>query len=134
MILYYAFDREMLNSIDFNHLDKDIQSRLEKRIENELKMLIFFMPLDERVVISPSFRFESEICRRILSRNRAFLNESIIVEYRRESDERDFWEKKKENYRKAEIYGFEINNDNYNGNSFNNIKYLYFDIFFTSRG
>ena len=101
MILYYAFDREMLNSIDFNHLDKDIQSRLEKRIENELKMLIFFMPLDERVVISPSFRFESEICRRILSRNRAFLNESIIVEYRRESDERDFWEKKKENYRKA---------------------------------
>lgn len=94
MILFYAFDREMLNAAGF--LEKDIRSRnaIEMAIECELKTLVFIMPLDERVVISPSFRFESEMCRRILMRNREFIESGVIAEYRREASIEDFWAKK----------------------------------------
>ncbi len=68
-------------------------------IECELKTLVFIMPLDERVVISPSFRFESEMCRRILMRNREFIESGVIAEYRREASIEDFWAKKNETYR-----------------------------------
>lgn len=101
MILFYAFDREMLNAAGF--LEKDIRSRnaIEMAIECELKTLVFIMPLDERVVISPSFRFESEMCRRILMRNREFIESGVIAEYRREASIEDFWAKKNETYRGA---------------------------------
>ncbi len=94
MILYYAFDREMLNAVGFLEKDRKSQEAIEMTIENELKCLIFIMPLDERVVISPSFRFESEVCRRILARNREFTDNGIIAEYRRELNAKDFWVKK----------------------------------------
>ena len=99
MIFYYAFDREMLNAIDFWGKDKKSQKSMESFIEKELKLLAFLIPLNERIVISPSFRFESSVCRRILKRNRAFIDNGIIVEYRREMDIKDFWLKKNETYR-----------------------------------
>ena len=99
MIFYYAFDREMLNAIDFLSKDKKSQKSIESTIEKEIKLLAFLIPLDERIVISPSFRFESPVCRRILKRNRAFIDNGIIVEYRRETDIKDFWLKKNETYR-----------------------------------
>lgn len=101
MVFYYAFDREMLNANGFSLLDPKSQSAIETLIENELKMLIFVMPLSERILISPSFRFESKICREILKRNRAFTESGVIVEYRRESDIQDFWLKKNDAYRSA---------------------------------
>lgn len=101
MILYYAFDREMLNAVGFGETDRTSQKAIETAIENELKCLIFTMPLDECVVISPSFRFESEICQRILLRNRAFTDNGIIMEYRRETNTKDFWLKKNTTYRHA---------------------------------
>lgn len=101
MILYYAFDREMLNAVGFGEADRTSRNAIEKAIEYELKCLIFTMPLDECVVISPSFRFESEICQRILVRNRAFTDNSTIIEYRRENNPKDFWLKKNTTYRHA---------------------------------
>lgn len=101
MILYYAFDREMLNAVGFLEKDRESQKAIEITIENELKLLIFIMPLDERVVISPSFRFESWVCRKILGRNRTFTDNGIIAEYRRETSAKDFWLKKNETYRSA---------------------------------
>lgn len=101
VILYYAFDREMLNAVGFLEKDKESQRAITTIIENELKLLIFIMPLDERVIISPSFRFESQVCRKILERNRAFTDNGIIAEYRRETSEKDFWLKKNETYHKA---------------------------------
>lgn len=99
MIFYYAFDREMLNSIGFPDRSKESQKFIESIIEEDIKMLVFLMPLDERIVISPSFRFESLVCRRILIHNRAFIDNGIIAEYRREADIKDFWLKKNETYR-----------------------------------
>lgn len=99
MVFYYAFDREMLNAMDFLGKDKKSQKSIESIIEKEIKLLAFLIPLDERIVISPSFRFESSVCRRILKRNRAFTDNGIIVEYRREIDIKDFWLKKNETYR-----------------------------------
>lgn len=101
MILYYAFDREMLNAMGFGDMDRASRNAIEMTIENELKCLIFTMPLEERVVISPSFRFESEICQRILVRNRAFTDNGVIAEYRRELNAKDFWLKKNTIYRHA---------------------------------
>lgn len=99
MIFYYAFDREMLNSIGFQDRSIESQKYIEFIIEKDIKVLVFFMPLDERIVISPSFRFESLVCRRILIRNRAFIDNGVIAEYRREPDIKDFWLKKNETYR-----------------------------------
>lgn len=99
MIFYYAFDREMLNSIGFPDKSKESQKFIESTIEKDIKALAFFMPLDERIVISPSFRFESLVCRRILKNNQAFLDNGLIAEYRREMDIKDFWLKKNETYR-----------------------------------
>lgn len=101
MVLYHAFDREMLNAVGYSEKNKGNRYIIESIIENELKMLAFTMPLDECIVISPSFRFESILCRKILNRNRAFTENGIIKEYRREVCEMDFWLKKSENYHNA---------------------------------
>lgn len=101
MILFYAFDREMLNAAGFLEADRDGQRYFETIIEKELKLLILFMPLEERIIISPSFRFESLICRKVLERNRAFVENGVIAEYMRETSLKDFWIKKEETYKTA---------------------------------
>lgn len=99
MIFYYFLDREMLNSFHGKIANGYEWRRVEKHIENELKCLIAFMPLDEQIIISPSFRYESAMCRSILERNRELLDENIIVNYMQETLERDFYEKKNERYK-----------------------------------
>lgn len=101
VILYYAFDREMLNAAGYLQSNRKDRKMVESIIEKELKELIFIMPLSERIVISPSFRFESLICRKVIERNRSFTENGIIAEYRREADPRDFWLKKNDSYSKA---------------------------------
>lgn len=101
MIFFYAFDREMLNAMGYKEKDKESRKIIENIIEYDLKILVFFMPLNERIVISPSFRFESQICRKIIEHNREFANQGIIVECRNETDTKDFWQKKNGTYRDA---------------------------------
>ncbi len=101
MIFYYAVDREMLDAMGFSDKDRRSQKAIETIIEEEIKALVFLMPLDKRIVISPSFRFESSTFRQILKRNRELADNGVIVEYRRESDVRDFWQKKHETYSNA---------------------------------
>ena len=89
----------MLNSIGFDHFDKRSIDAIVAALEAELKILIFIMPLDEQIAISPSFRFESIVCRKILEKNREFVDQGLIVECRKETDLKDFWLKKGDRYR-----------------------------------
>lgn len=98
MIFYHGFDREMLNSIGFYQFDKRSIQMIEAAIEAELKILVFIMPLDEQIAISPSFRFESMVCRKTLEKNREFVDQGLIVECRNETDLKDFWLKKSYRY------------------------------------
>lgn len=101
MILYYSFDREILNEKHFYERNRNIIHGIESQMENELKYLIFIMPIEECVAISTTFRFESSICRRILTRHRAFIEKGYLVQYMREASEYDFREKKQFRYKDA---------------------------------
>lgn len=101
MILYYSVDREILNARQAYDVGRDGIQRLEAEIESELKYLILVMPLGEQIVISPTFRFESEMCRRIIKRNYEFVENGYFVQYMKEDSIYDFRQKKAERYKYA---------------------------------
>ena len=101
MILYYGVDREILNARGTFELSNSSIEKIEQEIESELRYIIFIMPLEERIIISPTFLFESEMCRKIIGRNREFVDNGYLLQYMKESSNRDFWEKKAERYKKA---------------------------------
>ncbi|WP_297871262.1 metallophosphoesterase [uncultured Oscillibacter sp.] len=104
MIFYYGFDREFLNTMNLGDKSPEISKKIEQKIEEELRNLIFLMPLGERIVISPTFRFESPICRRIIAHNREFIENGYLAQYMRENTEIEFREKKAERYAQAMQY------------------------------
>jgi hypothetical protein len=108
VILFYAFDREMLSSLGYANGNGVVNKKqFELKIEKELKELIFLMPIGERIVISPSFLYESKVCRDILKRNRKFLENGLIVKYMQELSDIDFREKKQISYKNV----MKINSD-----------------------
>ena len=77
--------REMLKSFyDTGNLKK-----LEGQIEYELRCLIMVMPLDETIILSPSFRYESSVCMSFLEKNREFVDDGYIAKYMQETSEYD---------------------------------------------
>lgn len=107
LIFFYAFDREMLNALGRGDGSGHVSLKTELLIEKELKELIFVMPLGERIAISPSFLYESKVCRDILRRNVAFIEKGLIVKYMQELSDSDFREKKQMSYKKV----MDINTD-----------------------
>jgi len=101
MILYYGADREMLNALHVYEKQRNAIKIFEQLVENELKHLVFMMPIDEQVVISTTFRFESDMCRRIITRNYEFAAKRYLVQYMKENSEREFQEKKANRYQLA---------------------------------
>ena len=101
MILYYGADREMLNAMHIYEKQRSAIKTFEQLVEIELKHLIFMMPINEQVVISTTFRFESDMCRRIIARNYEFAAKRYLVQYMKESSEREFQEKKADRYQLA---------------------------------
>lgn len=83
--------------------------KLEGQIEYELRCLIMVMPLDETIILSPSFRYESSVCMSILEKNREFVDDGYIAKYMQETSEYDFKEKKSLRYKSA----MEIEKDYY---------------------
>ena len=95
----------------FNQIEKNskVLRDIETTIERELRYLILIMPLDETIILSPSFRYESPICMRILEQNRDFVDEGYIANYMQEMSEYDFSQKKSRRYEHA----MKIENDYY---------------------
>ena len=96
MILFYYPDQEVL---DLSGVGSRISIVAALDIlEIELRLLVLFMPLEEIVVIPPTYYFESHLCRRLLARNAHFLEKGFLGFLMDESTFVEFRELKRSRY------------------------------------
>lgn len=100
MILFHFVDDEILKVSGYNNGQLK-KKDLYESINNELRVIIAFMPIDECVVLSPTFLFESEIALKLVKKNYNFVKNGFIRLYMKESSLQDVLEKKQITYKRV---------------------------------
>lgn len=67
----------------------------------ELKLIVLAIPIDECIVIPPTYYFESKFCRNIISNNIPYLEAGYIRLIMREPSYYDYLEKKRETFKRV---------------------------------
>ena len=117
MILFHLVDLEILESSGIT-ISRNYHKLLDK-IEEELRLILAFEPVDEFIIFSPSFAYESIIAREIIKRCYILVENGLIRYYMREDNLVDFEEKKIDNYSRIFSQSLQLKN----AYSKNNIKF-----------
>lgn len=125
MILFHLVDLEILESSGIT-ISRNYHKLLDK-IEEELRLILAFEPVDEFIIFSPSFAYESIIAREIIKRCYILVENGLIRYYMREDNLVDFEEKKIDNYSRIFSQSLQLKNA-YSKNNIKKIKQIYVPI------
>ena len=99
MLLFYFADKEILN---ISQLEEHVGlETVLSYLDLDLKLLVFILPLDEVIVIVPTHYLESVICRKLISRNLAYVHAGYVRTLLREPSFDEFIEKKRDVYKRV---------------------------------
>lgn len=99
MILFYLVDNEIL--LHSRVIDRFEYELLLRRLEDLIRIILFFSPLDEFIIFSPSFLCESRIAYDLSLRCIQFIDQGFIRVYMREDNFYELRDKKAD----SESYG-----------------------------